>query len=185
MSRGYSKIRPKKHRVYSVSQVMALYGVCRNTVSNWVRDGLCSSPCPGPQLFRGQELSRFHDERRARSKRSLRHGEFKCTACKAVVVPKTEALEFLAQGAHNSMVFAICPDCGSRTSKILSATECDKLKKVIECNTSLHEIVEEDACPPAGIGKIFLPDTPIGGTANDPIIVSTTEKCRTAIGRRS
>ncbi|MBY6047889.1 hypothetical protein [Vannielia litorea] len=154
MSRSYKKVRPMRHRVYSVPQVKDLYDVCRTTVSNWVRDGLCPSPGEGPQLFRGEELSRFHEVRRSRSHQSLRHGQFKCFTCKAIVFPHVGSLEFLADAMARPKVFAACPDCGARTSKLLSETECDKLQKAAQNNTSLKAIDEDVLGSQAGVGKI-------------------------------
>ena len=57
MSRSYKSIHPKAHRVYAVADVLALYNVCRNTLSNWVGQGLNPSAGEGVQLFRGAELA--------------------------------------------------------------------------------------------------------------------------------
>lgn len=35
MSRSYKNVRPKKHRVYDVADVLELYGISRNALSTW------------------------------------------------------------------------------------------------------------------------------------------------------
>lgn len=92
MSRSYKGKRPKANRVYSVADTQDLYGVCRNTVSNWVGWGLCPAEGAGAQLFRGAELARSHAERRARRRHELRYGEFLCIGCKAAVFPDCKTL---------------------------------------------------------------------------------------------
>ena len=67
MSRSYRKIRPKKHYVYGTEELMTLYDVSRNTVSNWVKDGLRKSDSGVPSIFNGAEVKRFHEERRAQT----------------------------------------------------------------------------------------------------------------------
>lgn len=160
-----------RHRVYSVPQVMELYDVCRNTVSNWVGDGLRPSPGEGQHLFRGEELKRFHELRRSRSRQSLRHGQFKCFTCKAIFFPEVGSVEILS-GAHRGLTaFAVCPNCEVRNSKFLNEVECDKLKTAVQTHISLQVIAEDEACPPAGIGKIRSPGDEnaagSGGSRND------------------
>jgi len=142
------------HRVYSVPQVMELYSVCRNTVSNWVSEGLRPSPGEGQQLFRGEELKRFHEVRRTKARQSLRHGQFKCFTCKALVFPDVGSVEVSTDAKRGPKAFAACPNCGARNSKLLNKVECDKLKKAVQTNTSLQVIAEDEAGTPAGIGNI-------------------------------
>ncbi len=87
MNRSYKNVKPKIHRVYSVDDVLSLYGICRNTLSNWERFGLRSTGGKGPRLYRGAELKRFHDARKLRVKGELKLGEFKCLGCGAAVCP--------------------------------------------------------------------------------------------------
>lgn len=108
MSRNYPKIRPHMHQVYSVEDVMRLYSVSRNTISNWIGGGLKPSACGTPQLFHGAELGRFHIVRRAR--RKLRSGEFKCFGCKEAVFPELETL-VLDRTGPRLFARAACPDC--------------------------------------------------------------------------
>jgi hypothetical protein len=89
MSRRYGRVRRKKDLVYSVDELLALYDVCRNTVSNWVRASLRPVDDRQPQLFRGAELIRFHTERSERQPRAMRTGEFRCTSCGLRVVPES------------------------------------------------------------------------------------------------
>ena len=124
-----------------------------SSLPSW-RDGLRSSPGPGAQLFRGSELARFHLERKVRSKASLRHGEFKCLHCKAVVVPEPGDLELWPRESGGCMVFVTCPDCDRRTARIVSETECNKLRIACDANTSLYHIVKEAGPIPDGIGRI-------------------------------
>lgn len=154
MSRAYRAVRPKANRVYSVPDVLELYGVCRNTVSNWVSSGLRHSNETGPQLFRGAELKRFHGERQARTKAQLRFGEFKCLGCKAAVFPISESLQFSSTNNGTMMAWADCPDCAGKLRKLLGDTESNILKKYRSTNTSLVQGHEDNGGNQAGNGKI-------------------------------
>ncbi|MBO9401823.1 tyrosine-type recombinase/integrase [Shimia sp. R9_3] len=170
MSRSYKNVRPCIHMVYSVEEVQSLYDVCRNTVSNWVGAGLTTSDGELPYLFRGAELKRFHDERRQRKRRNLRLGEFKCTGCGQAVFPETKTVSFRELKGNKWFAVATCCDCGRMITKLLGATEHDKIKACITSNTGLARIDEDKGELSGCIGK----DSPSQGVAfvtiNDRII---------------
>lgn len=153
MSRAYRSIRPRRNLVYSVEEVMNLYAISRNTVSNWINTGLRPIDQKRPQLFRGAELARFHEDRRAVSKRTLRAGEFKCLACKAAVFPNVEALYLLERDSGKFTACATCPDCGAHVMKLLAETECIMLQTCLDTNTNPAPSDEDISLVPACIGK--------------------------------
>lgn len=153
MSRSYRKIRPQHAKVYSVDEVQALFGVHRNTVSNWVGSGLKPSDGSLPQLFRGAELKRFHAERAERTRRNLRLGEFKCVACGNAVFPDLSTISLQRKEGRASLAHATCCDCGATMLKLLGATECDKVEECLNTNTPLALIDESKVNSSAGIGK--------------------------------
>lgn len=71
----------KANRFYSPEEVQALYGVCRNTVGNWLRSGLFCFEKGGRRLFRGDHLNDFHRARRDRSKSPCGPYEIYCVSC--------------------------------------------------------------------------------------------------------
>ncbi len=139
--------------VYSVADVQALFGVHRNTVSNWVGSGLEPSDVSLPQLFRGGELRRFHAERAERDRRNLRFGEFKCVACGSAVFPELSTLSLQRKEGRASLAHATCCDCGATLLKLLGATGCDKLQECLNTNTPLALIDESKVESSAGLGK--------------------------------
>jgi integrase len=168
MSRNYGNVRSRQHRVYSVEDVMGLYAVCRNTVSNWVTGGLSPVDQDTPQLFRGAELARFHTERRERSRILLRSGEFKCLGCKMAVFPELATL-VVDRSRRRPMAMAVCPDCRAWMNKLLDDTECNRLLICLDTNTNLALSDEDKGHAPAGIGKeTGLPVPRQGG--NDRVI---------------
>ena len=169
MSRSYKGVKAKKNRVYSVQEVQALYDVSRNTVSNWVSAGLSPSDHRRPQLFRGAELNRFHADRRKRSRKDLRRGEFKCTGCEVAVFPDSCSVGLFGPKCEN-MVTASCPECGAHVFKLLNATDRDRLLECQNTNTPLTSIDEENASGQGRIGKTSAEDQENFYTGNDRII---------------
>lgn len=170
MSCAYKGIYPNAHRVYKVDCLMALYDVTRNTLSAWVKQGLRRSDSRQPYVFNGYAVKQFHKERRDRTKRQLRFGEFKCWHCKAATFPDLSTIVFQISGTQNSQVSACCYDCGKTVSKLHSEADCDKLRECLNTNTTLGPAGEETDQIPSGIGKDSENQREIIFTSNDRII---------------
>lgn len=144
MSRSYKGVFLKKHRVYAVEDLMRLYSVTANTVSNWVREGLTASDYRKPYLFQGAVVISFHKQRRERDKINLRPGEFKCMGCKAAVFPAIETVRDFRPKSNNLMYFAQCPDCHACISKFPNETDRDNVEICRNPSTTtnhLHELI--------------------------------------------
>lgn len=152
MSRSYKNVFPKKFWVYSVEELVSLYSVNANTVSNWVGDGLTPSDGLKPYLFQGAEMQRFHMERRVRASTKLRPGQFFCFTCKARGFPDIETMTDNEQINGNHRFAALCPDCSASVSKISNEADRAFIEDCRNPNTSRHCLHEEDRLIPSGIG---------------------------------
>ncbi|WP_220801219.1 site-specific integrase [Roseobacter sp. OBYS 0001] len=151
MSRLYKGIRAKKNRVYMVQDLTSLYRVSANTLSNWVKAGLRPSDKTTPYVFRGAVVNAFHEDRRTRSKKNLRAGEFKCGGCKLAVIPDLNSVEKMTAKNGTSMLIAKCPECPSRLVKIASQADYDLLERHRNPNTTVGCTHEENRPSPGGI----------------------------------
>lgn len=118
MSRSYKGIRAKKYRVYSVEDLMRLYGVTQNTISNWVNEGLEPSDERKPYVFRGAVVQDFHRGRRERARVSLKPREFYCFVCKETVEPIEFGGETPATRSWKQAQRATCPRCKRTVTKV-------------------------------------------------------------------
>jgi hypothetical protein len=153
MSRSYKNIRPKKHFVYNVEGLMHLYGVARNTITNWVAEGLRRSDSFTPHVFNGAEVKRFHESKRLASKATLRIGQFKCFKCKERVFPDLCSLDLYPTKNGSAGVWAMCPNCKCVVVKVVGETDRDKILNCVITNTTLMSLDEEYERVPVGIGK--------------------------------
>ncbi len=169
MTRSYRKVRVKKDRVYSVDELMELFSVTRNTVSNWRAHGLKASDDQRPLLFRGDVVARFHVERRAQSSQILEPGQFKCFGCKSAVFPDARCIiQFTGNGS--ARFEGECPDCGKRISKLWNETDrdiFDGCRNPIITQRSPHERM---VAVPSGIGISEGSEVPKLILTNDRLI---------------
>jgi hypothetical protein len=102
----------KIHRSYSVEDLARLFKVHKNTVRNWLKQGLKPIDDQRPTLIRGAEVRRFLGERRARAKRPSGPGRIYCLPCRAPKVPALKMAECVKTGDTTGTLRGICPDCG-------------------------------------------------------------------------
>lgn len=140
---------------------MLLYGVSRNTVSNWVKSGLQPSDRKKPYVFSGSVVKAFHKGRRLRSKKNLRPGEFKCVHCKMAVFPD-EVERLCGRIGAGMQLRGICPDCGGTVSKFGSDADLEENRSPSNPNTSVGATHEEKQAIRACIG--------IGPSKNDRLL---------------
>jgi Helix-turn-helix domain len=101
----------KVHRNYSVEEIARLFGLHKNTVRNWLKQGLPAIDDRRPTPVLGRELLRFLQERRQRAKQSCGPGRIFCIACRAPKVPAGKMADCTPTGPLAGNLCGICPDC--------------------------------------------------------------------------
>jgi hypothetical protein len=110
-SRHPSPRLAKIHRSYSVEEIACLFNVHKNTVRNWLRQGLQPIDGRRPTVVRGEEIRRFLTERRAHAKQTCGPGRIYCLPCHAPKVPAGKFVECVQTGETTGTLQGICPDC--------------------------------------------------------------------------
>jgi hypothetical protein len=111
---GYRRCNPSRakiHRSYSVEEVSRLLVVHKNTVRNWLREGLASIDDQRPIVVAGLELRRFLTERRIRTKQVCGPGRIYCLPCRTPKVPAGNMAECVVASSTAGSLQGICPDC--------------------------------------------------------------------------
>ena len=109
--RRHNPRRAKTHYSYTIAEVAELYGVHRQTVRNWLADGLQPNEAARPFLIHGTELNRFHDARRSAGKSPCGPGELYCFGCGAPRRPAGSMADLVLGPGNTSSVVGICPVC--------------------------------------------------------------------------
>jgi hypothetical protein len=94
-----------------VEDVSCLFTIHKNTVRNWILEGLKPIDDQRPILIQGSELRRFLTERRARARQVCGPGRIYCLPCRAPKVPAGKMAECVATGETVGSLQGICPDC--------------------------------------------------------------------------
>jgi integrase len=153
MARSYRGVRPQRHFVYSVDDVISLFGISRNTLTNWKKSGLRCVDDAHPLLITGAELARFHRERKEQGRQPLKVGQFICRRCAIRVYPDAGTLSAAEIGRMCSLVRAQCPDCEGTVIKLFSGTILEAVFACQKANAPLRSLDEEDSPIPGDVGK--------------------------------
>lgn len=122
----------KLHRSYSVPELVACFGVHKNTVRHWQRDGLTPIDGGRPVLFQGANVRKFLSARNASRKRPCPPGTLYCFRCREPRQPALGTADFISINAKSGNIRAICATCETvmhrRATKAALASilpECD------------------------------------------------------------
>ena len=101
----------KQHRSYSVSELAACFGVHKNTVRHWQRDGLKPLDGGRPVLFQGAIVRAFLAARNASRKRPCPPGTLYCFRCREPRAPVLGIVDFISINDTSGNIRAICATC--------------------------------------------------------------------------
>jgi hypothetical protein len=111
MTRHSNYRRVKIHRSYTVEEIARLMNVHKNTVRNWVKQGLQTIDRQKPILILGSTLSCFLQDRRQRGRKRCAPGEIYCVKCRAPVQPAGDMADYRPINATSGTLMGICPMC--------------------------------------------------------------------------
>ena len=124
--------RAKIHRSYTVEEVAQLYGVHRNTVRQWIKQGLPTCDDRRPVLILGRALADFLIHKRTRNKRPCNTGEIYCVRCRAPQTPALSMVDYQPLTATGGNLIGLCPNCNGMIYRRVSRARLDAVAGNLE-----------------------------------------------------
>src|SRR5262245_31358725 len=138
----------KIHRNYSVEEIARLFGIHKNTVRSWLKQGLAAIDDRRPILILGRELSRFLRERRQKAKKTCGPGGIYWLAGRAPEVPAGKMAECTPTAPLAGNLCGICPDCHRLIYRRVNLTKIDAVRSDLEITfTQPRPRIGERAAP--------------------------------------
>jgi Helix-turn-helix domain len=122
----------KIHFSYTVEEIASLFGIHKNTVRSWLKQGLAAIDDRRPILILGRELSRFLRERRQKAKKTCGPGRIYCIACRAPKVPAGKMADCSPTGTLAGNLCGICPDCHRLIYRRVNLAKIDAIRGELE-----------------------------------------------------
>jgi excisionase family DNA binding protein len=114
---------------YSVQEVAALYGLHKNAVLRWLKDGLQANGDGRPYRIRGSELARFLSARQRGRKRKCGPKEFYCFKCHAPREAYLGMADIVFSSPTRFRVKAICAVCSTTINKVQGIRNLRKIQE--------------------------------------------------------
>ena len=118
----------KIHRNYSVEEIASLFNAHKNTVRQWVKQGLPVLDKKRPMLIHGSDLSQFLKERRSRHKKTCKPGEIYCVRCRDPRYPVDMEADYEPSTDILGNLIGICPYCEILIYRRVSINKLDIVK---------------------------------------------------------
>jgi len=122
----------KIHRSYTVEEIADLFRLHKNTVRQWVKDGLATIDNKRPMLILGHVLTAFLQARRSKNKKKCKPGELYCVRCRVPKSPAGDMAEYQPITEKFGNLFAICPDCDAIMNRRVSLTKIEQIRGKME-----------------------------------------------------
>lgn len=122
----------KVHRTYSVEEIADLFGSHKNTVRNWLKNGLAAIDDRKPMLIHGKTLASFLLARRTKHKQTCLPNELYCIRCRSPKVPAGNMTEFRQVTATIGNLMAICPTCELMMNRRISNSKLEQFRSLLD-----------------------------------------------------
>jgi hypothetical protein len=121
----------KIHRSYSIDEAARTLGVHKNTVVNWLKNGLTSIDDRRPVLVQGLVLRTFLQERRSGQKMRCAVGELYCLKCRAPKSPLDGRAIYIPLSRSGGNVKARCSHCLSIICRRVSIARLHEFSAIL------------------------------------------------------
>jgi hypothetical protein len=115
---------------YTVQEIAELFKIHKNAVLRWLKEGLHADRDQRPYLIRGDELTRFLNQRQNGNRQQCAPGQFFCFKCR---MPREAYLGIADIAIESSTRFrmkALCSVCDTSMNKVQSVRNLEKIKTV-------------------------------------------------------
>lgn len=138
----------KIHRNYTVEEIANLFGIHKNTVRHWVKEGLATIDEKRPMLILGHVLMVFLQARRVKNKQTCKPGELYCVRCRATRSPAGGMAEYYPITEKFGNLVAICPNCNAMMNQHVSLAKIGAFQGKVDISfPKAHQHLIERAKP--------------------------------------
>jgi len=128
---NYNLVKPG--HIYIVNEIADRFGVHKNTVLSWIKQGLKTSDGIKRYLIRGHDLRDFLQAKRKKHKCICQLDEIYCVKCRAAKKPAGMMADYKppAKGLLGS-IMGMCPDCECMIYRRTSPKRLEQIRQYLQ-----------------------------------------------------
>jgi hypothetical protein len=130
--RTYNTRRIQRLEQYTVQDLAQLFGVHKNTVSHWMREGLHKIDDQKPYLFLGAEVIIFLKKRQSARKKICAVDEFYCFKCKEPRTPWGWLVDVMILNPKRAHIKGLCGVCNTLINKLSTPEKGIAFQQIME-----------------------------------------------------
>ena len=129
--RRYPVNRIKQTCSYDPADIAKLFGIHRNTVRHWLKDGLNAIDDRRPILVHGTVLKAFITKRQQARRRTCASGEFFCFRCRVPRMPRGNMADVSFHTNKIAKLSALCCVCETAMHRAVRRADLPKITATI------------------------------------------------------
>lgn len=129
---NYNPNLVKIHRSYTFEELAAVFGVHKNTVSAWVKNGLPCLKEQKPFLILGSHAKAYLQTIRTTRKQKCKPDELFCMRCKAPTKPAENYVEYLPISATKGRLSGFCSCCETVVNKFIGIDDVPRYALIFD-----------------------------------------------------
>lgn len=145
--RTYNLRRIRIGQSYSVLEISELFGVHKNAISRWIKDGLRPTDQHKPYLIHGSVLAEYLRKKQSGRKRKCRPEEFYCCKCRAPRRAWENLADIKIQNEAKLFITGICAVCETSVNRMGATGKLAEYQKIFTVQTIQDERIRETAPP--------------------------------------
>lgn len=146
---NYNPNKVKVNRSYTFEELAAVFGVHKNTIAAWVRNGLPCLKDMRPYLILGVEAKTYLQAQRSSKKQTCKPDELFCMRCKQPTKAAENFVEYLPITPTKGRLTGFCLSCEGVVNKFVGYSSLGKYSTIF------------DLTKPMGLDHINDSDKPV------------------------
>jgi len=145
--RTYNPRRARTGLSYTVQDVAEIYGLHKNAVLRWIKDGLPIIDQRKPYLIHGDDLAVYLRKKQSGRKQGCKPNEFFCFKCRAPRQAWENVADIQIRDKKRLSISGLCAICSTSVHRAGSVKKLAEYQKTFSIQTIREPRITDRACP--------------------------------------
>ena len=145
--RTYNPRRVRIGQSYTVQDIAELYGLHKNAVLRWIKDGLPIIDKQKPYLIHGSALIEHLRNKQAGRKRKCKPDEFLCCKCKTPRKAWENVVDIQILNESKLSISGLCAACDTALYRFGSVKKLSEYQKTFSIQKIQQSHITDSHCP--------------------------------------